>query len=135
MHRTAPSHGGECCVRYKGRDHIPASRSLTVPEWLMNMRRLADGTVAIEIRGEIDVAHADQLRTTLVDTVTNVRPVRIVVDLLHVTFVDSSGIGALAAGQNAARSVGIGFVVTNPATFVRQQLRMMGLTDAFGVQG
>jgi anti-anti-sigma factor len=106
-----------------------------VAEWLMNMRRLADGAAAIEIRGEIDVAHADQLRMTLVDTATNVRPVRIVVDLLHVTFVDSSGIGALATGQNAARSVGVGFVVTNPAPFVRQQLRMMGLTDAFGVQG
>lgn len=104
-------------------------------EWLMNTRRLADGTVAIEIRGEIDVVHAEQLRTVLIDTATNVRPVRIVVDLLHVTFVDSSGIGALAAGQNAARSVGAGFVVTNPASFVRQQLRMMGLTDAFGVQG
>jgi anti-sigma B factor antagonist len=106
-----------------------------VAEWLMSTRRLADGTVAIEIRGEIDVAHADQLRTTLIHTATNVRPIRIVVDMLHVTFVDSSGIGALAAGQNAASTVGVGFAVSNPATFVRQQLRMMGLTDAFGVQG
>jgi anti-anti-sigma factor len=106
-----------------------------VAEWLMNTRRLADGTVAIEIRGEIDVASADQLRNTLIHTATNVRPVRIVVDMLHVTFVDSSGIGALAAGQNAARSVGVGFAVSNPAAFVRQQLRMMGLTEAFGVQG
>jgi anti-anti-sigma factor len=105
-----------------------------VAEWLMNTRRLADGTVAIEIRGEIDVASADQLRSTLIHTATNVRPVRIVVDMLHVTFVDSSGIGALAAGRNAARSVGVGFTVSNPAAFVRQQLRMMGLTEAFGVQ-
>jgi anti-sigma B factor antagonist len=106
-----------------------------VAEGLMSTRRLADGTVAIEIRGEIDVEHADQLRTTLISTATHVRPVRIVVDMLHVTFVDSSGIGALAAGQNAARTVGIGFAVSNPAPFVRQQLRMMGLADAFGVQG
>nr|WP_205862632.1 STAS domain-containing protein [Planosporangium thailandense] len=102
---------------------------------MMNQRRLADGTVVIEIRGEIDVAHADQLRSQLVATATAVRPVRIVVDLMHVTFIDSSGIGALAAGQNAARSVGVGFAVTNPAPFVRQQLRMMGLTDTFGVEG
>nr|WP_240940065.1 STAS domain-containing protein [Planosporangium flavigriseum] len=101
----------------------------------MNTRRLADGAVAIELRGEIDVSHADELRTKLIGIATNLRPVRIVVDMLHVTFVDSSGIGALAAGQNAARTVGVGFAVTNPASFVRQQLRMMGLTDAFGVQG
>jgi anti-anti-sigma factor len=105
-----------------------------VAEWLMNTRRLADGAVAIEIRGEIDLASAAQLRSTLIDTATNLRPVRIVVDMLHVTFVDSSGIGALAAGQNAARSVGVGFVVTNPTAFVRQQLRIMGLTEAFGLQ-
>jgi anti-anti-sigma factor len=104
-----------------------------VAEWLMNTRRLADGAVAIEIRGEIDLASAAQLRSTLIDTATNLRPVRIVVDMLHVTFVDSSGIGALAAGQNAARSVGVGFVVTNPTAFVRQQLRIMGLTEAFGL--
>jgi anti-anti-sigma factor len=106
-----------------------------VADWLMNTRRLADGAVAIEIRGEIDLASAAQLRSTLINTATNLRPVRIVVDMLHVTFVDSSGIGALAAGQNAARSVGVGFVVTNPTAFVRQQLRIMGLTEAFGVQG
>jgi anti-sigma B factor antagonist len=58
-----------------------------------------------------------------------------VVDMLHVTFVDSTGIGALAAGQNAARLVGVGFSVSNPTPFVRQQLRMMGLSDAFGVPG
>jgi anti-anti-sigma regulatory factor len=55
--------------------------------------------------------------------------------MMHVTFVDSTGIGALAAGQNAARSTGATFEVRNPAPFVRQQLRMMGLTDAFGVEG
>jgi anti-sigma B factor antagonist len=102
---------------------------------LLNKRRLADGTAVIEIRGEIDVASADELRRTLIDTATNTRPVRLVVDMLHVTFVDSTGIGALAAGQNAARSVGVEFAVSNPAPFVRQQLRMMGLSDAFGVQG
>lgn len=104
-------------------------------EALVNARRLADGAVVVEIRGEIDVASADQLRTALVDTVANLRPVRIMVDMMHVTFVDSSGIGALAAGQNAARSVGVGFQVVNPAPFVTTQLRMMGLADAFGVTG
>jgi anti-sigma B factor antagonist len=106
-----------------------------VGEALINTRRLADGTAAVEIRGEIDVATADQLRATLIDTATNLRPVRIVVDMLHVTFVDSTGIGALAAGQNAARLVGVGFSVSNPTPFVRRQLRVMGLSDAFGVQG
>jgi anti-anti-sigma factor len=101
----------------------------------LNARRLSDGTVVIEIRGEIDLASAEELRTALIDTVRNLRPVRIAVDMMHVTFVDSTGIGALAAGQNAARSTGATFELRNPPPFVRQQLRMMGLTDAFGVEG
>ena len=102
-------------------------------EALVNARRLADGAVVIEIRGEIDVASAVEIRRVLTETVSNLRPVRLVVDMMHVTFVDSTGIGALAAGQNAARTVGIGFQVIHPAPFVTTQLRMMGLSDAFGV--
>ena len=103
-------------------------------EALVNARRLADGAVVIEVRGEIDVASAGQLRTALIETVANLRPVRLVVDMMHVTFVDSTGIGALAAGQNAAQSVGSGFAVMNPAPFVLQQLRMMGLSDVLGAE-
>ena len=102
-------------------------------EALVNARRLADGTVVIEVRGEIDVASAALLRTRLVDTVANLRPICIVVDLLHVTFIDSTGIGAIAAGQNAARAVGVGFQVSNPTPFVAQQLRITGLSAELGV--
>jgi anti-sigma B factor antagonist len=100
---------------------------------LLNTRRLADGAVIVEVRGELDVSSSADLHTALIDTVTNVRPIRIVVDMMHVTFLDSTGIGALAAGQNAARSVGVSFAVGNPAPFVRRQLQLMGLSDAFGL--
>ena len=102
-------------------------------EALVNARRLADGTVVIEIRGELDVASAGLLRARLVDTVATLRPICIVVDLRHVTFVDSTGIGAIAAGQNAARLVGVGFQVIHPTPFVAQQLRIMGLSAELGV--
>jgi anti-anti-sigma factor len=105
----------------------------TVGEALVNSRRLVDGTVVVELRGEIDAATVEHLRRVLVDSVLRQRPVRVTVDLLHVTFIDSTGIGALAAGYNAARGVGIGFEVVNPAPFVVGQLRMLGLYDAFGL--
>jgi anti-anti-sigma factor len=82
------------------------------------------------VRGELDIGICDQLRRVLVDTATRLRPPRIVVDLRHVTFIDSTGIGALAAGHNAARSVGIDFVVRHPTDFVSRQLRSMGLYEA-----
>jgi anti-sigma B factor antagonist len=104
-----------------------------VGDALLSTRRLADGTIVIEIRGEVDSSTATQLRDVLVDTATRRRPVRLVVDMLHVTFIDSTGIGALASGRNAAASVGVVFKVSNPGPFVAQQLRMLGLLDAFGL--
>jgi anti-anti-sigma factor len=104
-----------------------------VGDALVSTRRLADGTVVVDIRGELDSATANQLRDVLVDTVSRVRPVRVQADLLHVTFMDSMGIGALAAGRNAAEAVGVPFEVVNPGPFVASQLRMLGLLDAFGL--
>jgi len=104
-----------------------------VGDALLSTRRLADGTVVVEIRGELDSSTADQLRDVLVDTVTRFRPVRVQADMMHVTFIDSTGIGALAAGRNAARALGVRFEVHNPGPFVASQLRMLGLLDAFGL--
>ena len=106
---------------------------MDVGDALLSTQRRADGAMVIEIRGELDSSTAAQLRDILVDAVTRLRPVRIVVDMLHVTFIDSTGIGALAGGHNAAQSVGVPFEVANPAPFVEQQLRMLGLLDAFGL--
>src|SRR3954454_19072243 len=68
----------------------------------IHTQRASDGTVVVEVRGEVGVSSSDRLRSVLVDAVTQLRPVQLVVDLLHVTFTDSTGIGALAAGHNIA---------------------------------
>jgi anti-sigma B factor antagonist len=96
---------------------------------LINTRRAPDGSVLVEVRGEVDVETSARLRNILVDTATRLMPTRIMVDLLHVTFIDSTGIGALAAGRNAAQRVRLGFAVRNPNAFVAAQLRQTGLYD------
>ena len=45
------------------------------------------------------------------------------------TFIDSTGIGALAAGYNAARSCGVPFTIRQPSPFIVTQLRQTGLYD------
>jgi anti-sigma B factor antagonist len=99
---------------------------------VINTSQTVDGSVQVEVRGEIDLQTSDRLRTTLVDNITRLRPVRIVVDLLHVTFIDSTGIGALAAGYNAARRLGVRFSLRNPRGLVAQQLGQSGLSDTLG---
>jgi anti-anti-sigma factor len=96
---------------------------------LINTRRASDGNLLVEVRGEIDLETSTRLRAILVDTATRQMPKQIMVDLLHVTFIDSTGIGALAAGRNAAQRMGLGFAVRHPNAVVAAQLRQTGLYD------
>jgi anti-sigma B factor antagonist len=100
---------------------------------LVTSQRLADGAAIIDVRGELDVTTVSAFRNLLVDTITRERPARVVVDMLRVTFMDSTGIGALVVGYNTAHEVGADFVVRNPSPFVLRQLHITGLTDVFGL--
>ena len=96
---------------------------------LINTRQVSDGSAVVEIHGEVDISSAPRLWQVLVDATNGLRPTFVMVDLLHVTFIDSTGIGALVAGRNHARTLGVGFTVRNPSPFVTTQLRLTGLYD------
>jgi anti-anti-sigma factor len=100
---------------------------------LVTSQHLADGAAVVDVRGELDVTTVTAFRTLLVDTIRRHRPARVVVDMRRVTFMDSTGIGALVVGYNAAREVGAEFRVRDPSTFVQRQLHITGLTDVFGL--
>ena len=93
---------------------------------LINTTRGTDGTVVVEVRGEIDVASAERLRQVL-NGASQGRPAGLVVDLLHVTFIDSTGISALVAGYRAAHSVGVHFAIRRPSPIVLAQLHQTGV--------
>ena len=96
---------------------------------LINTLHGPDGGVVVEVRGEVDVACAERLCQVLVDVATRSRPTHLVVDLLHVTFIDSTGIGALASAAQAAGRHGIGLSLRHPNPFFTTQLRTTGLYD------
>lgn len=90
--------------------------------------RNAAGEVVINIRGEIDATDVDRLRR-VVTGASRQRPTAVVVDLLYVTFIDSTGIGALVAGRNTAHALGIPYRVRRPSPFIATQLRQTGLYE------
>lgn len=90
-----------------------------------------DGTVVVQVRGELDLATEDGLRSLLVDLASRVRPPSIVIDMAKLTFVDSTGIGALTAGYNAAIENRVGFLVRDLSPTVEKQLRIAGLYRHF----
>ncbi|BCJ46773.1 hypothetical protein GCM10010168_37050 [Actinoplanes ianthinogenes] len=101
-------------------------------EAVMTTRRQADGATVVDVRGSLDAATVESLRDVLLDTVQRDRPTAMIVDLTYVTFMDSVGIGALVAGQRAARDIGARFQLRNPSEFVHRQLRVTGLADLLG---
>jgi hypothetical protein len=58
----------------------------------------------------------------------------LVVDLTHLVFMDSNGIGALVAGYGAARQAGVRFLVRVPSGFVYRQLNITGLAGLSAAQ-
>lgn len=95
-------------------------------------KRLADGTVEIRPRGEIDLANAGELRGAVQDALAGWTPPRILVDLWQVTLVDSVAIGAMVASYRAASARGVPLMLANPSPMVYRQLWLAGLIELFG---
>jgi anti-anti-sigma factor len=72
----------------------------------------------------LDVSSADGLSNSLVELAGST----LVVDLSDLTFMDSSGIGALVRARNRIRADGLGdLVLTRPGAIVRRALEIVGL--------
>jgi anti-sigma B factor antagonist len=95
----------------------------------ISTRRLSDGGVVVEVRGELDMASAGGLREAVGAAVNAWHPPYLTVDLLYVTLLDSAGISALVAGHQTARAVGCRLRVRNPNPLTYHQLRVTGLDE------
>ena len=90
------------------------------------------GTPVLEVRGEVDVSTAPELRERLLALSEQGRTVA-VVDLSDVSFVDSTALGVLVSGVKRLRSAGgdLRLVVTQPR--ISKVFEITGLTDVFHI--
>jgi anti-sigma B factor antagonist len=86
------------------------------------------GIATVALRGEIDVLTVDQVRVALIGALA-AHPHELVVDLSDLTFIDSTGLGALIAGFQRARDAGVSFRLARPTPGVRQILVLSGLLE------
>ena len=84
--------------------------------------------VIVRVSGEVDLATAGALETGIIDHLDR-RDARIVVDVRAVSFIDSSGIGALIAADQRARELhaSVSFIIGDGQT--RRVLELTGLID------
>lgn len=92
----------------------------------------ADDFCLLELSGEVDVYTAPQLKESLIEHIESGCP-NIVVDLEHVGFIDSSGLGVLVGGLRRAkeRSGAIRLVCTREN--ILKIFRITGLDKVFPV--
>ena len=88
--------------------------------------RLPDGTAVIRPEGRLNMVSADRLRSGI-ETLVSDGCGRVVVDLAEVSFMDSSGLGALIGGVKAARRAGGDLRIAAPPDQVRLVLRLTNM--------
>lgn len=91
---------------------------------LVSLALEGDETV-VEVRGDLDIASVDPLRSLLRDLVATTDR-RVVVDLSGVDFCDSSGVAVLASAARAAEHAGFSLAVRRARPQVEQVLRLTG---------
>lgn len=96
-------------------------------EPVTSLNRDAD-VITVRLHGEVDVQNVDQVRGCLAEAL-EARPSTIIVDLTALSFIDSTGLGAIVFGFQRARDAGVAFQLTRPSQGVRQILVLSGLLE------
>ncbi len=94
----------------------------------------AGDQVTVALRGEVDVLNVEQVRVAVHEAIA-ARPREIVVDLAALSFIDSTGLGALIFGFPRARDAGIGYRLANPTRMVHQVLVLSGFLEVVELVG
>jgi anti-anti-sigma factor len=87
------------------------------------------GAVVLKMAGELDAANADALRAEISPTV-DARPDRIIFDLEHLSFMDSSGIAVLLSCATKAGAV----EVRNASAIIRRIIEATGVDHVLRLQ-
>jgi anti-anti-sigma factor len=101
--------------RSPGRDDVGQEITTAV-------RRIGSDAVRVEVCGDVDLATAAVLAATLRQA-TDLRPVRLEVDLSGVTFLGCAGVDALRSARRAVPVMGL----RGPNDAVRRLLALAGL--------
>ena len=90
---------------------------------------LDDGTAVLSVTGDVDLAEADAFVEAARECLARARGVDL--DLSGVTFIDSSGLGALVRLRNDAAALAKPLHLANVSRSVDRLLQVTGLDDSF----
>ncbi len=91
------------------------------------------GTTVLAVAGELDIATAPELGDRLGDAIDRVPQGTVVVDLLRVSFIDSTALGVLIGGLKRSQSAGGLFRLVVAEPRILKIFEITGLTDLFSI--
>ncbi len=86
-----------------------------------------NNVLMVKIYGEIDHHNAKKLREKIDSLLLEKKPIKIVLDLSLVSFMDSSGLGLIMGRYSLAKELDASFVIYNPNKRVKKILELAGI--------
>ena len=95
-------------------------------------RQVGQATI-FDVVGDIDLANSPQLRKALLREIREIRRPRVVMNLIKVRYIDSSGVASLIEGLKASRDIGTRFILFGLSGSAREVLQLSRLLTIFEV--
>lgn len=87
----------------------------------------ADGVLTVTLQGEIDHHSAVNIRTALDEEIVRVCPQKTVLDLSHIEFMDSSGLGLIMGRYSLMQKLGGTLTLRRPNERIVKIFELAGL--------
>jgi anti-sigma B factor antagonist len=98
----------------------------------ISFRRM-DKITILDLVGNIDLSTSPELRRALLHELKDTRTPRVILNLLQVKYIDSSGIASLVEGLKASRDVGSRFILFGLSQSAREVMQLSKLNKIFEI--
>jgi anti-sigma B factor antagonist len=98
----------------------------------ISVRRM-DKTTILDISGDIDMAHSSEVRRIVLLEFRERRTPKVILNLLEVNYIDSSGVGSLVEGLKASRDVGSRLILFGLSPIAHEVLQLSKLLTIFEI--
>ena len=95
--------------------------------------RESEGSVILDVSGDIDLAHSPAMRKMLLLEIKDKRTPKVFLNFKNVRYIDSSGIASLVEGLKASRDRGSRMILYGLSPTVREVMELSRLQRIFEI--
>jgi anti-sigma B factor antagonist len=95
--------------------------------------RRMEKTAILDVSGDIDLAHSTELRRVVLVEFRENRTPKVILNLIEVNYIDSSGVASLVEGLKASRDVGARMMLVGLSPIVYEVLELSKLLKIFEI--